>query len=47
MADPAQPLVPAHDVHVDQSPATAIQYVYECMGDKAEEYLRYRVRIFK
>ncbi|KAK3167104.1 hypothetical protein OEA41_010229 [Lepraria neglecta] len=45
--DPLVPLVPAHNVHLDQSPATAVQYVYEKMGDDADHYLQGRVRIFK
>ena len=45
--DPLIPLVPAHNVHLDQSPETAVQYVYEKMGDDAEYYLQGRVRIFK
>ena len=45
--DPLVPLVPAHNVHLDQSPATAVQYVYEKLGDDAEAYLQGRVRIFK
>ncbi|KAL2036840.1 hypothetical protein N7G274_010383 [Stereocaulon virgatum] len=44
--DPLVPLVPAHNVHLDQSPATAVQYVYEKMGEEAETYLQGRVRIF-